>query len=592
MKRKTFNINPIISLAYNMADCSQKYVLFVGAGVSKDAGVPSGWDILIHTLQKIILQEDETKKDVTKEEIEKYYRDTFEEEFGYSEIIGQLFPSNEEQRDYLKSFFKGILPGEAHRLIAELVKENLIKYIITTNFDTLIETALDDVGLKGQYTVISSNEDVLTSKPWNKEDICRIYKIHGTIEKGVIRNTKKDLEQLPPELTKDCLDVIERHGVIVLGYAANEEDKAVCDIFNLRKFKGYTMYWTDFDGKMSANANTNRILSKQDGVAIPIQGAALFLRELIDRIKIAQRSTKQTPEAVAEVRLEAMFKAPKPEVEILQTIDREGMRLVKYIEETLSEIVDINHDTLWNGFIKTFQHSYNYLLLMEQIIKYRNEYWEPVTKIFEQIHSLNKSGGRDGKDGLVNYLFYCILEIIGAMTVENGKFILLRNMLDINRLKKYGDGIEYILNWNIQANFIDVKNTEEAKQKGNKWIVPRFHYLLGVTGAQDFPIKFDLKTRLVETDLLYFVYSVKKPEDSGFPFWFPGSPVYSSHGAPPLFKKIKYDEKLGTAVAKQLFDTDYTTLLSLLKEAKEIIHTRFRSAYFDSFGGEDVLNDF
>src|SRR3990167_7355048 len=165
MKRKTFNINPIISLAYNMADCSQKYVLFVGAGVSKDAGVPSGWDILIHTLQKIILQEDETKKDVTKEEIEKYYRDTFEEEFGYSDIIGQLFPSNEEQRDYLKSFFKGILPGEAHRLIAELVKENLIKYIITTNFDTLIETALDDVGLKGQYTVISSNEDVLTSKP-------------------------------------------------------------------------------------------------------------------------------------------------------------------------------------------------------------------------------------------------------------------------------------------------------------------------------------------------------------------------------------------------------------------------------------------
>jgi hypothetical protein len=40
--------------------------------------------------------------------------DKFEEKFGYSDIIGQLFPSNEEQRDYLKSFFKGVLPGEAH----------------------------------------------------------------------------------------------------------------------------------------------------------------------------------------------------------------------------------------------------------------------------------------------------------------------------------------------------------------------------------------------------------------------------------------------------------------------------------------------
>ena len=36
-------------------------------------------------------------------------------------VLGQF--SNEEQRDYLKSFFKGISPGESHRLIAELVKE-------------------------------------------------------------------------------------------------------------------------------------------------------------------------------------------------------------------------------------------------------------------------------------------------------------------------------------------------------------------------------------------------------------------------------------------------------------------------------------
>ena len=590
MKGKTFNINPVISLAYNMADCSQKYVLFVGAGVSKDAGVPSGWDILAQTLQRMISQEDESKRNITKEDVEKFYRDKFEEKFGYSDIIGQLFPSNEEQRDYLKSFFKGVLPGEAHRLIAELVKQKLIKYIIMTNFDALIETALDDVGLKGQYTVIDSHDDVLTSKPWNKEDVCRIYKIHGTIEKGTIRNTKKDLARLPKELTKDCLDVIERHGVIVLGYAANEEDKAVCNIFNRRKFKGYTMYWTSFDDGLLVTAT--RILNKQDGVIIPIKGASLFLRELIDRIKIAQRSVEQTPEAVAEVRFESMFKSPKPGVEILQTIDRERIRLAKYVEQILSEIEDVNYSTLWDGFIKVFQYSHSYLLFMDQIIKYRNEYWEPATKIFEHIHSINKSGERYGKDGLVNYYFYCILEIIGAVAVENGKFTLLRNMLDINRLKRQGNGIEYILNWNIQANFIGAKNTEEAKQKGNKWIVPRFHYLLDVVGSPNFPLEFDLKARLIETDLLYFVYSVKNPEDSGFPYWFPCSPVYSSYGAPALFKKIKYDEKFGSTIAKQLFDVDYAALLGILKKAKEIIHNRFRSEYFASFGGEDVLNDF
>jgi hypothetical protein len=471
-----------------------------------------------------------------------------------------------------------------------MVKDKLIKYVITTNFDTLIEMALDDAGLKGQYTVIDSQDDVLTSKPWNKEEICRIYKIHGTIEKGTIRNTKKDLSRLPKELAKDCLDVLERHGVIVLGYAANEEDKAVCNIFYRRKFKGYTMYWTSFDNGISAGAT--KILHKQDGVLIPIKGASLFLRELRDRIKIAQRGAEQTPEAVAEVRFESMFKSPKPEVEILQTIDRERIRLVRYLEKTLNEIEDINYTSLWNGLVKVFQYSYNYLLLIEQIIKYRNEYWDPVTRIFDNVYSTNKSGERYGKEGLINYLFYCLLEVVGAMVVENNKFGLLRSMLDINRLRKNENGIEYILNWNIQANFIETKNVEEAKQKGNKWIMPKFHYLLGLIDSADFPLKFDLKTKLIETDLLYFVYSVRNPEDSGSAYWFPCSPVYSSHGAPPLFKKIKHDKKFGDMVAKQLFESDYETFLSILKKAKDIIHNRFRSAYFDSFGAEDVLNDF
>lgn len=586
MSDKNFNINPIISLAYNMADCRQKYALFVGAGVSKDAGVPSGWDILIETMKKIVVQEEGTKKDiknVTKEEAEKFYKDKFEETFGYSDIIDELFPSREEQRDYLKGFFKGIAPGEAHRLIAELMKEKLIKYIITTNFDTLIETALDDAGLKGKYTVIDSNDDVLTSKPWTKEDVCRLYKIHGTIEKGIIRNTKKDLALLPEELKKDCFDVIERHGVIVLGYAANEEDKAVCEIFNSRKFKGYTLYWTSLDDKLSNNAA--KIVNKQDGVTIPIKGAALFLQELRGRIKIAQRGSEQTPEAVAMVRFESLFKAPNPEIEILQTIDREKTLLVNSAAQVLGEIREVKYDTLWDGFVKIFKSAHNYLLLMEQIIKYKNGYWEPAAKIFEQIHSLNKSGERYGKEGVVNYLFYCMLEITGAMILENGKYRLLREMLEINRLNRQGNGMESILQWAIHGDFIENKNQAETKRT-----VPQFHYLRGLMQVQDFPLKFEFQTELMETDLLYFVYSIKNGES--FSRWFPCSPVYSRQEAPPLFKKIRYDEKFGAQVAGQLFDTDYTALLEILRKADEIIQTQFQAAYDFSRNVMNVLEIF
>jgi hypothetical protein len=52
------NINPILPLSYNLADGKKKYVLFCGAGVSKDAGIPTGWEILLETLRHIRTQKE------------------------------------------------------------------------------------------------------------------------------------------------------------------------------------------------------------------------------------------------------------------------------------------------------------------------------------------------------------------------------------------------------------------------------------------------------------------------------------------------------------------------------------------------------
>ena len=73
----------------------------------------------------------------------------------------------------------------------------------------------------------------------------RIYKIHGTIEKGRIRNTEKDLEDLDDGIGIDFLRIIDTHGVIVLGYSGH--DKAVMDIFEKREFRDLGFYWTIHD---------------------------------------------------------------------------------------------------------------------------------------------------------------------------------------------------------------------------------------------------------------------------------------------------------------------------------------------------------
>ncbi|RCV62894.1 hypothetical protein C5S53_16765 [Methanophagales archaeon] len=57
------NINPIFPLSYNLADGKKKYVLFCGAGVSKDAGIPTGWEILLETVRHIRTQKEGENKE-------------------------------------------------------------------------------------------------------------------------------------------------------------------------------------------------------------------------------------------------------------------------------------------------------------------------------------------------------------------------------------------------------------------------------------------------------------------------------------------------------------------------------------------------
>lgn len=556
------NINPIIPLSYNLADGKKKYVLFCGAGVSKDAGIPTGWDILLETLRLIRAQEEGESKEYTNEEIESYYKEKYKD-VTYSEIIGSLFPSIEEQRAFLKKQFEGKAPGKAHKLIAQLVKEGLVRFVVTTNFDSMIEQVLDEVGLRGKYTVISDKEQVLNSKPWNHVETCRVYKIHGTIEQGRIRNSEKDLEQLDEEIGNDFLDIIEKHGVIVLGYAGN--DKAVMDYFNKRRFKGYTLYWTNHSNPV--NERVKQLLENQDGIPIQIKSASEFLDEVLNRVKIAKSGIEQTSESVAQVRFKNLI-TTSSDVEIKQTIDDERRKLRKYIEEILNQVNETDYKSLWEGYIKIINYSINFLLLVEQIIKYQDRYWENVIPIFEEIHSLNKNQDEYGKNGLVNYFFFTLLEFIGGILLENNSFKNLNFMLETKRLSLRKDEMEYILSWNVRAKFIDDKNDKDGQKQ--KWIFPEMHYILQLIENIEIKFEFNLRDRLINADLLFFVYTVVHPRGQYYPYWYPRSSVYLNYEPSNILKKIKLDDKFANKVATELFGINKEDLIKKLVEAKNI----------------------
>jgi hypothetical protein len=188
--------------------------------------------------------------------------------------------------------------------------------------------------------------------------------------------------------------------------------------------------------------------------------------------------------------------------EIRQTIDEERRKLKKYFETILDEVDEEDYKSLWDGYLKLFNYSFNFLSLADQIIKYQNKYWENILPVFEEIQSLNKNRSQHGKEGLVNYYFFTLLEMIGGILLENKAFQLLHSLLAVKKLNCTKDGMEPILDWDTYAHFIEVKNDEEAKETGQNWIVPRMHYLCQLIESQEIPFEYDLRGRIFDVDLL------------------------------------------------------------------------------------------
>ncbi|OBY29671.1 hypothetical protein ACT18_21880, partial [Mycolicibacter kumamotonensis] len=75
---------------------------------------------------------------------------------GYSSLLAAIVPSSSARQGLLAEYFEATdedradglkIPTAAHNAIAHLVKAGWIRVIVTTNFDRLMEQALEAVGV-------------------------------------------------------------------------------------------------------------------------------------------------------------------------------------------------------------------------------------------------------------------------------------------------------------------------------------------------------------------------------------------------------------------------------------------------------------
>jgi hypothetical protein len=268
-------LDPMLSLAFTIQSNRGSYALLLGSGVSKGA-VPSGWDILLQLIQQVAESKKQQPTDLLA-----WFEEETGEHAGYSMVLDQLTHTSTERVGLLKQFFESrltedgdsedIQPTPAHRAIARLMKVGYVKVVITTNFDRLLERALEEIG--AAPTVLATPEAMVGAAPLHQQSAC-IVKLHGDYLDPRFLNTGEELDSYPDGVNRLLDQVLGEYGLVIAGWSASW-DPAQRSAIERSTARQYGAYWVEPGTPSEHAARLSAVLR-----AIPLISTAddLFVR--------------------------------------------------------------------------------------------------------------------------------------------------------------------------------------------------------------------------------------------------------------------------------------------------------------------------
>ncbi len=202
-------LDPIVSLSVAITEAPGSYAVFLGSGVSRDAGVPTGSEVLWQAVGELYRLENATAETPDRRGLEEWLKATGRGEIDYSGVLEEIAPDPATRRDYLAKHFEGVEPGDAHERLADLTVRGLVKVLVTTNFDRLLERALQARGI--EPVVVTSDAD-LDAAPRREHASCYVLKPHGDYLQQTIRNTAAELTSLDPRMDDELREVLTGTG--------------------------------------------------------------------------------------------------------------------------------------------------------------------------------------------------------------------------------------------------------------------------------------------------------------------------------------------------------------------------------------------
>ena len=285
--------DPTTQIAFSMFENKGVYAVLLGSGVSRSAGIPTGWEITM----ELVKRAGTAAGAGAQEDWLKWYVGHTGKQPNYSSLLEELAITQTERRAIIQGFLEPTAqeledglktPTLAHRAIAAMVKSGHIRVIVTTNFDRLMENALRDLGI--EPTVVSSEDTLAGAEPLTHTQ-CYIFKIHGDYKDARILNTDAELGEYPVAFDGQLDRIIDEFGLIVAGWSG-EWDHALRAAFLRAPSRRYPTFWLS---RGSVSERGQELIAHRKAVLVQSGDADVFFGGLSQKLETIQQSRQLNP---------------------------------------------------------------------------------------------------------------------------------------------------------------------------------------------------------------------------------------------------------------------------------------------------------
>lgn len=532
-------LDPIVSLVVAIAEAPGSYAFFLGSGISRDAGIPTGAAVLAEARGELYRLENATDKMPDHEGLAEWLRETGRSDLGYSEILEQIAPDAATRRDYLAKHFEQAEPTEAHWQLAALAEQGLVQVFVTTNFDRLLEHALQARGI--EPTVVTDDASLASTIPRERAS-CFVLKPHGDYFQQTIRNTPAELASLGPGMSAEFAEIMNRYGIVVIGYSGS--DQAVAGAMRARNSR-YGFYWVS-RGMPAAPAAA--IIEATSGRVIKRPGAAEFLRDLDRRLAVFRaHPSGETPLSVHD---EVMLLIRRDDqvglAEIMRRERRELLTTVRgYVErhKNTNPTNDLMVDA-YTALRPSIDRHFGGLL---PLIAYRPDgFGDEVAHLVHLVERKPLLGGYEFWNELNEWVVWYLGYALGSFALRFGRVPVLTSLLAARAGNRYGSSTEPLIDYTPRGGGHSMATAVLKTRSEGRWLAPAWKLLTDDLAStevlqerwQEFATDGDPMRSLQDFDFLSSIrLSIKGDPSMGYWLMYPD-------GATDYARRLRNDESV------------------------------------------------